>query len=119
MASAELEDIYASLLAEAQAEILEEIKPKIERLQLLGEEILATLMELPPQFRMSEGGGWSFLNACNDRDGNLWGQHINIEQLLLLGIGAGLAKILLPREMWKALPGGMPYFGVLDEAKKK
>ena len=84
------------------------------------DDIRSILMELPTEFRKSSvSGGWSFLNACNDQHGHLWGQHINIEQLLLLGIGAGLAKMLLPRKMWDALPGGMPYFVVLDQDESK
>ena len=35
-----------------------------------------------------------------------------MEQLLTLGIGLGYAKYLMPREMWKMFPGGMPYFQI-------
>jgi hypothetical protein len=54
----------------------------------------------------------SFLNACMTKDDNQWGEHQNMEQLLALGIAIGYARILLPRNMWSVLPGGVPYFSV-------
>ncbi len=83
------------------------------RLEGHRDEVVALLGELPTEFMGVErggGGGWSFLNACNDRHGNLWtGMHLVMEQLFLLGIALGLAEYQLPREMWPVLPGGMPY----------
>ena len=77
------------------------------------EEIGDILAELPDEFQSTKGGGWSFLNACNDRDGNQWtGQHSVMEELFCLGIAAGKAKYLMPREMWSVLPGGVPYIVV-------
>lgn len=87
------------------------------RLEGHREEVKAWLMALPHTFRTSEGGGWSFLNACNDEDGVQWGQHMNMEQLFCLGVGLGLAKCQMPREMWRLLPGGMPYYSVEDGEK--
>lgn len=75
-------------------------------------EIKAFLGELSDEFRMDAGGGWTFLNACNDRYGNHWGEHPDMEALFCLGIAAGAAKWLMPREMWSVLPGGVPYVGV-------
>ena len=76
-------------------------------------EIEEMLAELPNEFQKSGGGGWSFLNACNDKNGNLWtGEHRVMEQLILLGIAIGKASFQLPREVWSALPGGMPYLVV-------
>jgi len=74
-------------------------------------EIEALLNELPDEFKKSGGGGWSFLNACNDKHGNQWtGFHQRMEQLFQLGIAIGKVESQLPREMWSALPGGMPYY---------
>lgn len=70
------------------------------------------LGELPKGFHQNTGGGASFLQACIDKGGNQWGEHPNIEQLMCLGIGLGLAKYCMPKEMWSVLPGGMPYFVV-------
>jgi hypothetical protein len=81
-----------------------------ERLESHREEITAMLKELPEQFKRSGGGGWSFLNACDDRNGVQWtGLHLRMEQLFCLGIGLDLVAWALPRDMWAALPGGMPY----------
>lgn len=79
-------------------------------------EVAGMLVRLPMQFRpaaMGGGGGWSFLNACNDSNGEQWtGVHLTMESLFVLGIGMGLAEWLLPKDMWSALPGGMPYVAV-------
>lgn len=83
-----------------------------ERLAAHKTEIAEMLGGLPDEFMAEKGGGWSFLNACMTKNGDQWGEHMNIEQLLVLGIATEQAKILMPREMWKMLPGGMPYFAV-------
>ncbi len=84
-----------------------------ERLESHRAEIEEMLDELPDEFKESGGGGISFLNACNDKLGNQWtGLHQRMEQLLQLGIAIGKVKCLIPREMWSALPGGMPYYTV-------
>lgn len=76
-------------------------------------EIESMLAELPPEFSSTGGGGWSFLNACMDRNGNQWtGLHRTMDRLFMLGIAAGKARWLMPRELWPALPGGMPYVSV-------
>lgn len=82
-------------------------------------EIKQLLDELPSDFRSDGGGGWSFLNACMTKDGVQWGEHRNIEQLLVLGIATNQAKMLMPRNMWRILPGCMPYFAVIAEEKPK
>lgn len=85
------------------------------RLESHRAEIVAMLDELPDTFRASVGGGWSFLNACQDKHGNQWtGLHQRMEQLFQLGIAIGKVKCCTPREMWPILPGGMPYYVVLD-----
>ena len=85
-----------------------------ERLEQYRAEVADILNQLPDEFKTSGGGGWSFLNACNDKDGNQWtGLHQRMEQLFLLGIGLGVVKSVLPREFWKDLPGGMPYYVIL------
>jgi hypothetical protein len=86
------------------------------RLESHRKEVREMLMELPITFRKSVGGGWSFLNACTDKDGNMWGQHRDIDELLALGIALGYISFSLPREFWPSLPGGMPYF-TFDDLK--
>lgn len=87
------------------------------RLESHRENVRSMLMELPPEFLASRGGGMSFLNACMTRTGKHWGEHSNMECLFVLGIGLGLAKWCLPREMWGVMPGGMPYVVVDDKPK--
>ena len=83
------------------------------RLDKHRKKIEAMLQELPNEFQKSGGSGWSFLNACMDKHGNQWtGLHRTMEQLFLLGIAIGKVQCQLPKEMWSALPGGMPYYVV-------
>jgi hypothetical protein len=86
-----------------------------DRLRSHRDEVHDMLMQLPEEFRQHTGGGHSFLNAAGRADGVLWGEHMNVEQLLTLGIGLGLARWLMPKQVWAALPGGMPYVVVMDE----
>lgn len=82
-----------------------------ERLENKREQVKTWLAALPHEFRKSGGGGWSFLNACNQANGVQWtGLHQRMEQLFALGIGLELAECQLPRELWPSLPGRMPYY---------
>jgi hypothetical protein len=76
-------------------------------------EIETMLAELGDEFRVSGGGGMSFLQACVDRHGNQWtGMHQTMDQLFMLGIALGKATYLLPRDLWSSFPGGVPYVQV-------
>ena len=82
-----------------------------DRLEQHKTEIEAMLAELPINFMKSGGGGWSFLNACYDKHGNQWtGLHEVMDQLFMLGQAIGKVGCLMPRFMWTALPGMMPYY---------
>lgn len=76
--------------------------------------ITALLMELDDAFMKSRGGGMSFLNACNDRHGNQWGGHKQMEELFVMGMAIKKVLCPAPREMWNVLPGGVPYYVVFD-----
>lgn len=82
------------------------------RLESHKEEINGMLDQLPEKFHEGVGGGYSFLNACMDKEGNQWGEHSTVELLMCLGTAIGRVAYCLPREIWGALPGGMPYFVV-------
>jgi len=74
------------------------------------EEIRALLNEMSPEFHKKGGGGMTFLNLCNDKNGEQWTDfHKSMECLVVLGIAAGMAQYCLPKELWSALPGGLPY----------
>jgi len=94
-----------------------------ERLAKNEETIIEFLKQLPENFRVDKGGGWSFLSAIDTIDGTQWAQHQNVDELMCLGLAIGRVKFLLPREMWNALPGGMPYFSIdvtpLKDMRKK
>jgi hypothetical protein len=76
---------------------------------------IATLLAcLPEAF---SDGGWSFLNACQDRNGVQWGGHRDIDELICLGLATKQVEFCTPRETWSSFPGGVPYFRVLAEEK--
>ena len=84
------------------------------RLEEKRKKVIEWLKALPHQFRKNDGGGWSFLNACEQENGVQWtGLHQRMEQLFCLGMGLGLVECQLPRKMWVVLPGRMPYY-VID-----
>jgi hypothetical protein len=84
------------------------------RLESTRQQVISWLQALPHEFRKDDGGGWSFLNGCILEGGEQWtGMQLIVDELFCLGMGLGLAKYQLPREMWNALPGGVPYY-VID-----
>ncbi len=86
------------------------------RLEANKTKVKAWLSELQDPFFESKGGGWSFLNACQDKHGQQWGEHRNVEALMAMGIGLKLVSCV-PHDMWGVLPGGMPYFTILDKGE--
>jgi hypothetical protein len=79
---------------------------KIEKYK---DQIESVIREMPKSFFKGHGGGMSFLQLCEDKHGNQWGEHPIMEELVVLGIASGKASYCLPREMWKCLPGEVPY----------
>ncbi len=80
-------------------------------------EIGQMLLQMDDSFMIGtgKGGGWSFLNACVDRCGRQWTDlHSTVEELVVLGMGAGMAFYTMGREMWDVLPGGLPYFSIRE-----
>lgn len=69
--------------------------------------------DLPDNFKNDLGGGWSFLNMCEDNKGVQWTDfHATVDELICLGIAIDKMAYLMPRELWEVLPGGMPYLVV-------
>jgi len=84
-----------------------------ERLESHRAEVVGYLSNLPNSFKKTGGGGMSFLNACNDKNGTQWTDfHKIMEELFLLGSGLKIVSFPIPRELWDVLPGGMPYVTV-------
>lgn len=86
-----------------------------EKLEEHKEDIKQLLDQLPDNFKLNEGGGWSFLNAVKRNDGVQWAEHRDVEMLLALGIATDQAEFLMTSQFWPSLPGGMPYFAVIDQ----
>ena len=81
-------------------------------------DIDALLDQLPEPFHQDTGGGWSFLNMCDDKDGNQWtGLHLVQEKLVVLGRGVDRIHFLLPRELWPVLPGSVPYIMISSRTR--
>ncbi len=70
------------------------------------DEIVEQLSDLPNQFYKDGGGGWSFLNFCQDNKGEQWGEHHKMEEVVVLGMAIGKVTYLVPRETWHRFPGG-------------
>jgi hypothetical protein len=86
------------------------------RLVIHRAQILALLAELPDEFRavaIGGGGGWTFLNMCYDRHGRHWGEQSHMDLLVSLGLATGAVRFMFARELWPALPGGVPYVEIL------
>ena len=87
------------------------------RLESHRSEILEILNLMPDAFHKDRGGGYTFLNLCEDKNGVLWAEHLNMEQLVALAIGLKVGEFCLPRDLWAALPGGLPYVSFDTTAK--
>lgn len=103
---------------EKRAVIVEGIMCKFgfdpERLKAKEADITSMLEQLPKQFRKEVGGGYSFLAACDREDGIQWtGLHKTMDELFAMGMAIGKVSLCLPRNMWHALPGGMPYYCII------
>ena len=82
-----------------------------KRLKEHEQQIAEMLEELPEIFKQ----GWSFLEMCYDKNGNQWtDMQRTMEALVALGIAIGKIEYLFPRELWSALPGGVPYIIIKD-----
>jgi len=53
--------------------------------------------------------GASFLSLCMARDGVQWGEHRDVDALVCLALAVGRAVVPFPREVWRFMPGGVPY----------
>lgn len=80
------------------------------RLNKHSDEIIGMLKNLPKEFYRGSGDGMTFLNMCNDKNGEQWtGSQQTMEQLVQLGTSLDQVEFLLDRELWAGLPGGVPY----------
>lgn len=69
---------------------------------------IAELVGMLPRIDAAE----SFLNLCNDKNGNQWADlHQTMEQLVQLGIASEILAYFPvdDRKVWASFPGGMPF----------
>lgn len=88
-----------------------------EKIKQYKSKIVKMLYNLPAEFQEESGGGYSFLNMPTDKNGELWGGQKSAEELYVLGAAIGRCGFLMPRELWNALPGGVPYIAVYKQEK--
>lgn len=101
---------YAFVIAEGV-----QTDAKFSRLKLFEyqNQISEMLKFLPDNFRRFSGGGWTFLNMCQHKDGHNWTDlHKTVDKLLVLGLALDLISYTMPRDMWSSLPGSMPYVSI-------
>ncbi len=93
--------------------VVHKVAFKEDKLKERRDDIHSMLKQLPDSFQSDGGGGMSFLNACNNNEGNQWtGLHLTMEMLFAMGLAIGVVRDCVP-DMQDILPGGMPYFAVL------
>ena len=85
-----------------------------ERLELNRFAIIELLLQCNENFmETSKAKGYSFLAFCEDKNGEQWtGMHSVCDNLICLGLAIDKIVFLFPREIWSALPGGMPYLQI-------
>lgn len=79
------------------------------------QEIHDILGNLRDEFFESKGGGYSFMALPFTKDDEQWGEQTNGDQLMALGLASGYMQYLFGAEMWRALPGGVPYIIIHEE----
>jgi len=79
------------------------------RLESHRAEVREFVLQLDKRFFPAAGGGYTFLHLPFDKHGNQWGEQKDAERLMVLAMGLGMSKYLLPRDLWPSLPGGAPY----------
>lgn len=76
------------------------------RLEAHRDVVVAMIQQLDSTFI---NNGMSMLKMCHTSGGEQWGEHRNADQLICLGAALGIMEFPIDREMWKMLPGGLPY----------
>ena len=119
LTSENVEAIFKDCLTDERSFIVKSVVIRAsfdrEKVEAHEEEIMQMLMQLPKEFHRPGGCGWSFLNMCIDKNGNQWTDfHQTQDKLVCLGRSIGAVEFLMPRDLWKVFPGGMPYIVIND-----
>lgn len=87
-----------------------------ERVNEYKNEIIVYLDQLSDEFKEESGGGMSFIKVPFTKDDEQWGEQIDGDRLMMLGMAIGRVKYLIEeRLMWKMFPGGVPYYVITKE----
>jgi hypothetical protein len=84
---------------------------QVKELNKHRQRITEMISQLPETFLQHEGGGWSFLNLCLNKDGQQWtDSHEVCDMLVCLGLAIDKIEFnIKDRSKWWSMPGGMPY----------
>lgn len=80
-----------------------------ERLNSVRDTVMAFLKQLPKELLEQHPEGTSVVFASLDQNGELWGNPLEADTLIVLGLGLDLIRFTCPRGMWPLLPGGLAH----------
>ena len=81
-----------------------------ERVEKNSQDIKDIVSQLPDDFQEHPIRGGSFLNMCFRNDDTQWtGEHMDVDELVCLGLASNNLEFLIERNYWDRLPNGMPY----------
>lgn len=86
----------------------------LEALEEYKTDITDMTMQLPDEFMQTKGGGASFLRACLNNNNEQWGEQIDAQTLIALGLAINKIKKLTPDCVTPMLPGRVPYYVIID-----
>lgn len=78
-------------------------------------KILELLDQVPGEFRTTGGGGWTLMNFCFDVQEMKWGELLEAQELMLLGMAIGRVVYLNARADWPVQPMGLPYIAYIHD----
>jgi len=118
LTSQRVDELYTTCLSQSEENTAVTIKGiilsatfSVANLNAVKEDIVELIMQLPEgAFKGSKDNGLSFLTLCHDKDEEQWTSfHACVERLMMLAMCIQRCVFLMPRNMWKVLPGGLPY----------
>ena len=78
-------------------------------------EVKELLDMLSPNFKMSVGGGWSFMKMPFTLYDEQWGEQPAAQKLLVVAIGLRMMAYLTKPDLWIIFPGSVPYVCIIDK----
>lgn len=80
-------------------------------------EIYSLMEELPNEFWEEPigQGGFSFIRLPSTKENEQWGEQMNAQELMVLGLASGYMQYLFGPKLWKFLPGAVPFVVIHKE----